>query len=104
MTAAITGARIRGRITAATVSTMPATGAVFITTLAIPCSTWDGRMLHSRNATTASPRTLSLKLRVSSHDRPNASNERSEEHTSELQSLAYLVCRLLLEKKKKIKI
>src|SRR3989441_8543754 len=27
--------------------------------------------------------------------------ERSEEHTSELQSLAYLVCRLLLEKKKK---
>src|SRR2546425_1815091 len=28
-------------------------------------------------------------------------NRRSEEHTSELQSLAYLVCRLLLEKKKK---
>src|SRR5687767_15487424 len=31
--------------------------------------------------------------------RPDA--RRSEEHTSELQSLAYLVCRLLLEKKKK---
>src|SRR2546425_7645021 len=30
-------------------------------------------------------------------------NKRSEEHTSELQSLAYLVCRLLLEKKKKNK-
>src|SRR2546425_8334361 len=30
-------------------------------------------------------------------------NQRSEEHTSELQSLAYLVCRLLLEKKKKKK-
>src|SRR2546425_8875486 len=30
------------------------------------------------------------------------SNRRSEEHTSELQSLAYLVCRLLLEKKKNI--
>src|SRR2546425_12371123 len=29
------------------------------------------------------------------------SEARSEEHTSELQSLAYLVCRLLLEKKKK---
>src|SRR2546425_9385946 len=29
-----------------------------------------------------------------------AVDERSEEHTSELQSLAYLVCRLLLEKKK----
>src|SRR2546425_4153795 len=28
---------------------------------------------------------------------------RSEEHTSELQSLAYLVCRLLLEKKKQNK-
>src|SRR2546425_7982070 len=28
-------------------------------------------------------------------------DRRSEEHTSELQSLAYLVCRLLLEKKKK---
>src|SRR3712207_7498157 len=30
--------------------------------------------------------------------------ERSEEHTSELQSRQYLVCRLLLEKKKKKKI
>src|SRR2546425_6836285 len=29
-----------------------------------------------------------------------SNGERSEEHTSELQSLAYLVCRLLLEKKK----
>src|SRR2546425_4120423 len=42
------------------------------------------------------------------HDRqPPASHacsrwQRSEEHTSELQSLAYLVCRLLLEKKKGI--
>src|SRR5205823_2159124 len=33
-------------------------------------------------------------------DAPRAS--RSEEHTSELQSLAYLVCRLLLEKKKSV--
>src|SRR5205823_7011174 len=32
-----------------------------------------------------------------------AEESRSEEHTSELQSLAYLVCRLLLEKKKKKK-
>src|SRR2546425_8758143 len=30
---------------------------------------------------------------------PTVVNPRSEEHTSELQSLAYLVCRLLLEKK-----
>src|SRR5205823_11653881 len=34
---------------------------------------------------------------------PRADGRRSEEHTSELQSLAYLVCRLLLEKKKKKK-
>src|SRR2546425_356947 len=32
---------------------------------------------------------------------PSPTVQRSEEHTSELQSLAYLVCRLLLEKKKK---
>src|SRR3989441_6070836 len=32
---------------------------------------------------------------------PDRGKTRSEEHTSELQSLAYLVCRLLLEKKKK---
>src|SRR3712207_9297952 len=31
-----------------------------------------------------------------------AARPRSEEHTSELQSRQYLVCRLLLEKKKKI--
>src|SRR5205823_13423649 len=31
--------------------------------------------------------------------RPDLRPARSEEHTSELQSLAYLVCRLLLEKK-----
>src|SRR3989441_1438729 len=34
-------------------------------------------------------------------DRRSVDRQRSEEHTSELQSLAYLVCRLLLEKKKK---
>src|SRR2546425_6112354 len=35
---------------------------------------------------------------------PSGDRFRSEEHTSELQSLAYLVCRLLLEKKNKITI
>src|SRR5258707_10572707 len=34
-------------------------------------------------------------------DRATAPRVRSEEHTSELQSRQYLVCRLLLEKKKK---
>src|SRR5262245_64815174 len=33
--------------------------------------------------------------------RDNPNRDRSEEHTSELQSLRHLVCRLLLEKKKK---
>src|SRR3712207_7839331 len=35
------------------------------------------------------------------HHPDDAFSERSEEHTSELQSRQYLVCRLLLEKKKK---
>src|SRR3712207_8853104 len=36
------------------------------------------------------------------HGRGIHEDRRSEEHTSELQSRQYLVCRLLLEKKKKI--
>src|SRR3712207_6851966 len=39
--------------------------------------------------------------RVVDHDQPLAADDvRSEEHTSELQSRQYIVCRLLLEKKK----
>src|SRR5258705_8532674 len=40
---------------------------------------------------------------ISQRGRPQvrAHDQRSEEHTSELQSLRHLVCRLLLEKKKK---
>src|SRR5437763_10113406 len=38
--------------------------------------------------------------RVSTRARGDAESARSEEHTSELQSPMYLVCRLLLEKKK----
>src|SRR5438093_9249111 len=37
------------------------------------------------------------------HPGPRLGSQRSEEHTSELQSLTNLVCRLLLEKKKKQK-
>src|SRR2546425_3868475 len=48
-----------------------------------------------------SPRSGSLpRLLTKAIDLPSG-DQRSEEHTSELQSLAYLVCRLLLEKKKK---
>src|SRR2546422_5390042 len=38
------------------------------------------------------------------HVKQNAKTPRSEEHTSELQSRLHLVCRLLLEKKKKNKL
>src|SRR2546425_3203814 len=49
---------------------------------------------------------LELRAKLGTYDRylpfPTIPEDsRSEEHTSELQSLAYLVCRLLLEKKKK---
>src|SRR3989441_7662007 len=40
------------------------------------------------------------RVRHDEQPRVRQTRERSEEHTSELQSLAYLVCRLLLEKKK----
>src|SRR5215213_10599018 len=43
------------------------------------------------------------KPRAASFDDQRACIRRSEEHTSELQSLTNLVCRLLLEKKKKNK-
>src|SRR2546425_8251941 len=46
-----------------------------------------------------------VQYQVTQHEatEPPFHNEyRSEEHTSELQSLAYLVCRLLLEKKKTV--
>src|SRR5438045_7061615 len=46
------------------------------------------------------PRELGGRRQQSSE---RAAEARSEEHTSELQSLRHLVCRLLLEKKKKIK-
>src|SRR2546423_10155223 len=39
--------------------------------------------------------------RSGDHRQGRLGQRRSEEHTSELQSLAYLVCRLLLEKKKR---
>src|SRR3712207_8872002 len=42
---------------------------------------------------------IGMRLRVISRLR-SSSGRRSEEHTSELQSRQYLVCRLLLEKKK----
>src|SRR3712207_7244916 len=49
------------------------------------------------------PRPSWMNATISVPGRRNGSRKkRSEEHTSELQSRQYLVCRLLLEKKKKI--
>src|SRR2546425_13177631 len=47
------------------------------------------------------PGTFLLEAEAPGSSVQNLGFPRSEEHTSELQSLAYLVCRLLLEKKKK---
>src|SRR5229473_5121555 len=52
---------------------------------------------YSRPSTSSMPERVSRLMMASD---VVASVARSEEHTSELQSLAYLVCRLLLEKKK----
>src|SRR5229473_3014179 len=57
------------------------------------CSDGDRSPSRRRNRTSAAVRPMAA---------GSWAMTRSEEHTSELQSLAYLVCRLLLEKKKKI--
>src|SRR5205823_13667038 len=54
----------------------------------------DPRELCDEARTVLRPRFLAADVGITGE------KARSEEHTSELQSLAYLVCRLLLEKKK----
>src|SRR2546421_9559834 len=71
-----------------TISSTAPTGARYPVS---PSTTTSGRPPW-RVATTGTPHAI-----ASSADSPN----RSEEHTSELQSRSDLVCRLLLEKKKK---
>src|SRR5207253_8669979 len=55
----------------------------------------------SADASTAENSSVSTSLIVSPSSNDLAITRRSEEHTSELQSRGHLVCRLLLEKKKK---
>src|SRR2546425_3807739 len=57
------------------------------------------RLSHSLNDPSVASRRPGLKKSPLGNHRM-VKIQRSEEHTSELQSLAYLVCRLLLEKKK----
>src|SRR2546429_5777433 len=47
-------------------------------------------------------RTFDVRAKGRDTSKNSLNNKRSEEHTSELQSRLHLVCRLLLEKKKKI--
>src|SRR5256886_7955381 len=56
-----------------------------------------------RSVRGAGVRRSALLLITSNRGLCGAFNSRSEEHTSELQSQSNLVCRLLLEKKKKIR-
>src|SRR2546423_3589578 len=69
------------------------------TTLFRSCAGYCLRGLYLGPAQTPDPEAHCEQNSTRSDHEPNV--ERSEEHTSELQSLAYLVCRLLLEKKKK---
>src|SRR2546425_412850 len=80
--------------------------------VAVEDATW-GRSSTRTRAPPATSAPLEPRRRAPWEAPPSASKRgsasrstmpsRSEEHTSELQSLAYLVCRLLLEKKKKKK-
>src|SRR2546425_8700633 len=60
-----------------------------------------GKVTLSGLAPRLAPLPVTRDMKVCGNNKPDESVERSEEHTSELQSLAYLVCRLLLEKKNK---
>src|SRR3712207_6850454 len=60
----------------------------------------DGRLPGSRGGEVGAVQQHHLHLRDITEPRDAVPGERSEEHTSELQSRQYLVCRLLLEKKK----
>src|SRR3712207_8186888 len=70
------------------------------TTLFRSAVTWDDRVdIHRQHPLACGD---PVRERARPHDRRAVDEQdRSEEHTSELQSRQYLVCRLLLEKKKK---
>src|SRR5688572_31032505 len=65
------------------------------------CRFWR-RSARRRGRHVARARKDERQRRAAQSKRPPCAHGRSEEHTSELQSQSNLVCRLLLEKKKKI--
>src|SRR5258707_11281450 len=68
---------------------------LFRSKLGIEFGHWNGLIFEARARLADSPR-------GPSQPQQQQIGVRSEEHTSELQSRQYLVCRLLLEKKKKL--
>src|SRR3712207_7162458 len=67
----------------------------------IPCHDWlDWPCPPLARLAAASDRRLGRRPGAARRRVPRRCRQRSEEHTSELQSRQYLVCRLLLEKKK----
>src|SRR5690349_24194197 len=72
-----------------------------------PVSSWrrnSGRRTATSGSSTACRRAASIPGSSASSRACGVRSRRSEEHTSELQSRRDLVCRLLLEKKKKKKL
>src|SRR2546430_4428801 len=65
------------------------------------CRSSQPAVLKKSETTKTSDRRLSPRMPASSRSLSDVSGARSEEHTSELQSQSNLVCRLLLEKKKR---
>src|SRR2546425_9246674 len=74
---------------------------LYTTLFRSPASTPNGASTSATNQPDAVPTTrVPRRLSQVAPQISASASSRSEEHTSELQSLAYLVCRLLLEKKK----
>src|SRR2546430_4604622 len=69
------------------------------TTEIYPLSLHDALPISSRSRETPSSRAAARRSRRGTRRRRAGFRDRSEEHTSELQSQSNLVCRLLLEKK-----
>src|SRR2546425_3869634 len=65
-----------------------------------PCHSTTATPLNNANVITPTNTPRTSARRNAARTTSAILRPRSEEHTSELQSLAYLVCRLLLEKKK----
>src|SRR5438105_14833637 len=65
---------------------------------------WMRRNIHARRRNFFPLATSSVRVSQGDFPADSPSRSRSEEHTSELQSRVDLVCRLLLEKKKKKKV